>query len=295
MSEWDGQSRGNVLGYKIFIFILRYTHIRIAYFIVWFVSLYYYLSLSKKEIRYFYSTILSYPKLKAEISIFRNFLQFARSIIDKVVILADFKGKFTYDYEGEEYLHQMAAAGNGGIILGAHAGNWEIAGHLLRRVNKPVHVVMYDGERSNIKEVLEEITGKRSFNIITIKENDLSHIYVINDVLKRGELIAMHGDRFREGSRVNKVKFMGREANFPLGPYFLAAQCKVPICFVHTMKESLYHYHFYSSPPFEVKTLTKKDRLNEINSLVNEFAHRLEKTVKKYPLQWYNYYNFWQT
>lgn len=295
MSEWDGQSRGNVLGYKIFIFILRHIHIRVAYFIVWFVSLYFYFFLPKREIRGFYSGILSYPKLKSEISIFRNFLQFAQSLIDKVVILAEFKGKFTFDYEGEKYLHEMAAAGKGGIILGAHAGNWEIAGHLLKRVNKPVHVLMYDGERSNIKEVLEEITGGRSFNIITIKENDFSHIYAINEVLGRGELVAMHGDRFREGSRIHKVEFLGQEANFPLGPYYLAAQCNVPICFVHTMKESMFHYHFSSSPPFEVNTKEKTEKLARIKTLAEEFAKRLEKTVQKYPFQWYNYYNFWQT
>jgi predicted LPLAT superfamily acyltransferase len=295
MSEWDGQSRGNVLGYRIFIFILRYIHISVAYFVVRFVAFYFYFSIQKKNISTFYSDILGYSKLKTKTAIYANFLQFGKALIDKVVILSGFKGNFTFDYDGEEYLHQMAARGAGGIILGAHAGNWEIAGHLLQRINKPVHVVMYDGERSNIKEVLEEVSGHRSFNTITIHDNDMAHIYQINEVLARGELIAMHGDRYREEGRTLTVKFFGRDAKFPVGPYYLAAQCNVPICFVHTMKEGPKHYHFYSTPPMLVEGNSRKERETNIRQSIQRYAAGLEEMVKKYPQQWYNYYDFWKT
>lgn len=295
MPDWEGQSRGTVLGYKIFIFILRYIHIRVAYFVVWFVAFYFYLSVKKKDIRFYFSDVLNYKPLKVEISIFKNFLVFGKVLIDKIVILAGFNGKFTFDYEGEEYLMEMAASGKGGIILGAHAGNWEIAGHLLKRINRPVHVVMYDGERSNIKEMLEEITGNRSFSIITIKDNDLSHVFTISEVLKKGDLIAMHGDRFREGSRTHTCKFLGKEARIPLGPYYIAAQFGAPVCIVSTMKETNTHYHFYATPPILISAEGGKEKAEEIINASVLYSSELEKKIRQYPLQWFNFYNFWKT
>ena len=295
MSEWDGQSKGSLLGYKILIFILKHIHIRVAYFIVWFIALYYYFTTSKKYIRHFYLQTQSYSLIKAEFSIFRNYFVFGKTILDKFAILAGIRKKFTYDHEGEEYIYEMANAGKGGIIIGAHAGNWEIAGHLLSRYNRPVHVVIYDGERSNLKELLEETTGTKSFHVISVRDNDLQHIYEIREALANGDLIAMHGDRFRDNSRTYKCNFFNRKAKFPLGPYYLASQFDVPFCFVYTMKDSNSHYHFYSTPAMRIKFTDPKSKLEDIKTKAELYSQELEKMIRQYPLQWFNYYNFWTT
>ncbi len=295
MTEWDGQSKGTLLGYKIFIFILKHIHLRVAYFIVWFVALYYYFFTRKKDIRYFYRQILSYTVLKSEVSIFGNYFAFGKILLDKFTILSGFNNTFTYHHDGEEYLYEMANAGKGGIILGAHAGNWEIAGHLLSRLNRPVYVVIYDGERSNLKELIEETTGTKSFHVIPVKDNDMQHIYEIRNVLSEGNIVAMHGDRFRNGSKTYPCNFFERKAKFPLGPYYLASQFDVPFCFVHTMKETNTHYHFYSTPLMRIKFKDPKSKIEDIKSKTELYATELEKMIRKYPLQWFNYYNFWTT
>ena len=40
-TKWDGQSKGKVLGFKIFVFILNNFGLNPAYFILRFVSFYY--------------------------------------------------------------------------------------------------------------------------------------------------------------------------------------------------------------------------------------------------------------
>lgn len=297
MSSWSGQSKGKPLGYRIFIFILKNINIRFAYFIVWFVALYYFLFADKKAIKHFYTTAFKFRSNKLSSAIFGNFYMLGKVMLDRITLLAGFKGKYTFDFEGEEHLHRLANSGKGGIILGAHAGNWEVAGKLLTRIKTPVHIVMYDGERSEIKDLLEETTGGKAFNVVYIKENDLSHIFEINEIIKRGELIAMHGDRFMPGSKLHACSFFGHEAPFPLGPYYLAASLKVPICFVSTMKESATHYHFYSSEPMHVggENPSRKTLHSDAKELTEKYASNLEAVVKKYPLQWFNYYNFWNT
>jgi predicted LPLAT superfamily acyltransferase len=191
----------------------------------------------------------------------------------------------------------MAKSGNGGIILGAHAGNWEVAGKLLTRIETPVHIVMYDGERSEIKELIEQVTERKAFNVIYIKDNDMSHIYEINNIIKKGEIIAMHGDRFLTGSKYYSCMFFNKKAPFPLGPYYLAASLKVPVCFVSTMKESTRHYHFHSTEPLYVtnQNSTRKTLHNDVKVLAEKYAANLESIVKRYPLQWFNYYDFWNS
>lgn len=295
MSDWDGQSKGSLLGYKILIFILKHTHIQVTYFIVWFIALYYYFSTRKKDIRHFYRQVLSYGSINTELSIFRNYFIFGKTLLDKFAVLSGTTEKFTYDHEGEQHIYDMANAGKGGIIIGAHAGNWEIAGHLLSRYNRPVHVLIYDGERSNLKELIEETTGTKSYHVIAVKDDDMEHIYDIKDALSKGDLIAMHGDRFRDNSKTHLCDFFGKKAKFPLGPYYLAAQFDVPFCFVYTMKDTNSHYHFYSSPPLRINFSNPKSKVEDIKTKSELYAKELEKMIKKYPLQWFNYYNFWNT
>jgi predicted LPLAT superfamily acyltransferase len=297
MSEWSGKSKGTPLGYKIFIFILRYLNIYIAYFIAWFVALYFYLFSNKDAISDFYQKVFHFKGNKLRKAVFGNFYMLAKIILDRITLLAGFKGKYTFDFEGEEYLHQLAKEGNGGIILGAHAGNWEIAGKLLSRLDVPVHIIMYDGERSEIKEIIEKTTGGKAFNVVYVKENDMSHIYEINNIIKRGELVAMHGDRFLEGHKAHQCNFFNDKAPFPIGPYYLAASLKVPICFVSTMKESTRHYHFYATEPQHVlnEKTSRKMVHAQVKTMAEKYAANLQGMVKKYPLQWFNYYDFWNT
>jgi predicted LPLAT superfamily acyltransferase len=294
MSRWDGRSRGSILGYKIFIFLLKYVHIRVAYFVLQFVVFYFLIFSNKRYIYHFYRKILNYSALKTEFAIYKNYLSLGKTIIDKVAVLAGFSQKFTYDFEGEDYLHQISEAGKGGIFIGAHSGNYEIAGFLLKRIKRPVHVIMFDGERTNIKEIIENVTGGKRFNVIYVQPNDISHIYKIKEALSNGDLIAIHGDRYIEESKSFECDFFGSKARFPLGPYYMAAQFGVPVSFVSTMKETDTHYHFYATPPIMIEGTNKKETIKSIQKTAQLYASELEKMIRKYPLQWFNYHDFWQ-
>ena len=63
--------------------------------------------------------------------------------------------RFTFNFDGEENLRKMVELGKGGLLLSAHIGNWEIAGHLLKRLNTKINIVMFDGEVQQIKAYLD--------------------------------------------------------------------------------------------------------------------------------------------
>ena len=113
----------------------------------------------------------------------------------------------------------MVALQKGGLLLSAHIGNWEIAGHLLKRLNTKINIVMFDGEHQQLKEYLAGVTGERNANIIVIK-NDLSHIYQIKEALDKNELVCMHADRFVEGVKTMEVDFLGRKCKIPVRSFY---------------------------------------------------------------------------
>ena len=185
MSTWKGKTRGGLTGYRIFLYLLQNFGIKPAYGLLYFVASYYVLFARKATapIRQYFQKIMGFGKLKSLRYLYKNNLTFGKVIIDKVVMMAGIKNKFTFDFEGEHFLHEMASD-KGGMIIGAHVGNWEIAGHLLKRIKCPVHIVMLDAEHQKIKTLLENAMTEKKMNIIPIKD-DMSHLFRIKEALQK--------------------------------------------------------------------------------------------------------------
>jgi predicted LPLAT superfamily acyltransferase len=292
MPSWQGKSRGTPFGYRFFVSILKHFGVLPAYLLLRLVVLYYFFFSykSSKLIFHYFHKKLHYNRMQSLGLLYKNYYRLGQTIIDKVVIMSGIANKFTWHFDGEENLRKITALKKGGLLLSAHLGNWEIAGHLLKRLETKINVVMYDGEHRRIKKYMEGITGKRNMNVIVIKE-DLSHIYAISEALKNNELVCMHADRFIEGNKTMVCNFFDAPARFPAGPFVLAATFKVPISFVFACKETDTHYHLYASDLKDYEGLTKQVMMQQV---LNEFAAEMEKKATVYPEQWFNYYNFWK-
>ena len=292
MASWEGKSAGTPMGYRLFVFILKHFGVLPGYFVLRFVAFYFLLFSwkSNRPLWNYFRDIQHYGWLKSMYYMFRNYYLFGQTIVDKVVLMSGIKNPFTFEFDGESSLRQMAEMGEGGLLLSAHAGNYEIAGHLLKRLETTINLVMYDGEQEQIKAYMEKVVGKRNMNLILIK-NDLSHIYAINDAIRKKELVCMHADRFVEGNKTVTSTFLGKPAPFPLGPFILATTFKVPVCFVFAFKESTTHYHLFAS---EVKLYGEGSRDAQQKLMMKDYVEAVEEKVKQYPLQWYNYYDFWK-
>ncbi len=292
MASWEGKTRGGVWGYKIFVWTLKYLGLGFAYFLLRFVVLYF-LVASGKAFRWifrFYRERMEYGKAKSFISVARNYYFFGQILLDKIAMLAGFRQRFTFDFEGEEHLRQM---NEGGLLISAHVGNWEIAGQLLNRLEKRIHIILFDAEHQRIKGYLSDVLT-RNVHFIVIRD-DFSHLLEIREAFSRKEIVAMHGDRFIEGNRTLAMDFLGKPAPFPISPVNLAARFGVPVSFVFAVKERISHYHFYATPPQHIAFTTNlRKREENIRVLLAVYVAKLEEIVRKYPLQWFNYYDFWK-
>ncbi|MEO7977589.1 lipid A biosynthesis acyltransferase [Flavobacterium sp.] len=290
MSQWDGKSKGTVLGYKIFVFLIQKAGIKSAYFLLCFVASYYYIFLKKsnRAIFYYFKERQHYSYLKSKKMVFKSYYTLGQTIIDKISISAGMRNKFTYEFDGIEVLKNLLAEKKGGILISAHVGNFEIAEHFLGDIDLDfrINLVTTDLEHSAIKNYLESVAQKPSVKFIIIKD-DLSHIFEINAALARNELVCLTGDRYFEGTKSLSEKILGKEAHFPAGPFLIASRLKVPVVFVYVMKEPNLHYHLYAREA-SVKHRDEK-------GLLKEYIKSVEFILQKYPLQWFNYFDFWGT
>lgn len=295
MPEWSGKSKGGALGYRIFIALIRNTSISISYFFIRIVAFYYLLFFDKKAMRYYFRVIHGYGRSRTIRSIYRNYCMLGEVLVDKVAMLSGAKTDYSFCFDGEEHLRAMSAEGKGGVLIGAHMGNWEVAGQLLERIDTPVNIVMREAEHEQIRELLEKVMVKKNLRVIPRKE-DYSHLFLIEQALDRNEFVVMHGDRFAgEAASTVRLNFMGKQAQFPSGPIYLASKKGVPVSFVYTLKEGKTHYHFYATPgkiyPYPARIKSRKE---EIRGMVEDYVRSLETMLNLYPHQWFNYYHFWE-
>lgn len=295
MTSWEGKTRGGTAGYAIFIFLLRRFDIRIAYFVLRFVALYFvfFAPTSFKALYSFYHHRLGYGVCTTLLSIYKNYYSFGQVLLDKIVLMSGAAAPFTYDFADEVHLNDIIEGRRGGLLIGAHVGSWEIAAQLLNRLDVKFNVVMLDAEHESIKKQLSRVEQQKNISIIPVG-NDLGHILRINEALSDGELVCIHGDRYIAGSKTLTHSFLGSEAKFPYGVFYLAARYHVPVTFVSAMKTGPTHYKLFATPPKFFDTADATATLEEqVNIALDAYAHNLEAMVAAYPGQWFNYYHFW--
>ena len=286
---WAGKSRGNSLGYKIFLGLLKAGGLRTAYKLLPFVTSYYRLFVPTAilPLRQLYLKMGFDTRTTAQL-IRKNLVIFGKTLLDKIAILSGLETKLNFEHEGGDYLSQLVAEGKGAILVSAHLGNWEGAGHMLKRLSTKINIVMYDGEGGDVKKLMAKYEDQRSFNLILIQD-DLTHIYEISAALRRNEFVCLHADRFRPGNRTIVKPFLGEDANFPAGPFILASKLRAPVSFVFAMKEDDVNYKYFATEGkvYEGKGMTGAE------AMATDYVAGLEAMLRKYPAQWFNYFDFW--
>ncbi|MBP6335669.1 MAG: lipid A biosynthesis acyltransferase, partial [Bacteroidia bacterium] len=102
MTSWKGKSRASIIGYKIFVVLIRTFGLRFCYFILRFVASYYFFfSLhSSKPVFRFYRQRLKFGRCKSIRLLFTNYYRFGQTLLDKVAVMAGVKTNFTFEFDG---------------------------------------------------------------------------------------------------------------------------------------------------------------------------------------------------
>lgn len=240
----------------------------------------------KVTYRYFRER-LGYPAWKSAWMTYRNHCMFSQVVIDRFAMYAG--KKFEFDIDGMDKFEQMTERDEGFVQLSSHIGNYEIAGYSLTAKNKRVNALVFGGEKESVMANRRKMFESHNIRMIPVK-TDMSHIFEIDSALTDGEIISMPADRVFGSQKVYTIGFLGKEAGFPQGPFILAAVRNVPMLFVAVMKRKAKLYHITVKPLDMPESGSARQKAE---AMARQYAALLEDEVRKYPDQWYNYFDFW--
>jgi lauroyl/myristoyl acyltransferase len=172
----------------------------------------------------------------------------------------------------------------GGLVsVTAHVGNWELAGRLLAGES---------ARRTNVVVAAEEAPELERWvrrNGDGMRFVPRSHPRVgiqLLSALRRGEVVALQGDR-AIGTRGDvAIPFFGRPAFFPLGPFLLARAAGVPVVPAFCVLGPGYRYTVRLAAPISVER-------GDEEGAARVWVRLLEDIVREHPTQWFNFFDVW--
>jgi predicted LPLAT superfamily acyltransferase len=213
------------------------------------------------------------------------------TLLDRLAVIMG-RATMEFEFAGEAEVLRAMAENRGVILLTAHVGSWELGGHVIARHGRPVNLVVLEREEQRIRQMFDAALRARKFNILTTSDDPLRSIPIVA-ALRRGEIVALHGDRTFGREAAVEVPFLGVPARFPTGPYLLAAATGAPIIPVFALRTRLRHYRFISFPAQYVRHERGPAQAAAVRACVAAYVAHLTTVVQQYPEQWYNFYPFW--
>lgn len=226
--------------------------------------------------------------VRAALMTCRNFYLFAQVVIDRFAMYGG--RRFDVEIEGYDNFQQLAEREEGFLQLSAHIGNYEIAGYTLISDKKRLNALVFDREKATVMENRGRLFSVTNIRMIAVKQ-DMSHLFAINEALADGETVSMPADRMLGSTKGVTLNFMGKEAVFPLGPFTVATMRGLNVLAVNVMKTGTKRYRIYVTP---LRYDKGKPRAEQTTQLARAYADELERMLRLYPEQWYNYFSFWK-
>ena len=239
------------------------------------------------------------PSIKLNGSFFwsyRHFISFANAMIDKLAAWSGALSRKDVQYHGRNELITGIRKGQGAVLLGSHLGNLEVC-RIIADFDKTIHinVLVHTIHAQKFNRLLKQINENSRLHMIQVTEITPATSILLSDKIDAGELVIIAADRtpVSNRQRVTKVEFLGAEALFPQGPFILAFLMKCPVYTVFCLKQQGKHVIYFDHFS-EVLKLPRKTREQAMQQIIQRYAERLQAYCLKEPLQWFNFFDFWQ-
>lgn len=285
---------------KLTLFIYEVLGRRLTFLLINFISFYYFLfsfSARKNSRRYLelYKKYCNENNLTPiKFSAFEHIKKFSLSVLDKFLV---WKGKLhaSHLHQGDlEKLHELSKKSEGAIFLSSHYGNIEVTRSIGKRVtDKKYNAIIYTKNSKKFYKLLHEIDETALDNIIAVEDFGADVALKIEEKVTQGEWIFCMGDRKTVGSSKKvELNLLNRGVDVSYGPFLLCYLIAVPVYAFHCYLEGdKYRLKITDITP-DVERV-RQNRELFISKLKEAYKKDLEELIINDPLQWFNFYNYW--
>jgi len=236
------------------------------------------------------------PCMPGARQVLAHFAAFAESILDKLLLWNGHFDTSKVIVNIPPKLDECLAAQRGVLFICAHFGNLELCKLLsMQKTGLRITILVHTKHAQAFNQLLRQFNPQSQLNLMQVTEISPATAVLLSEKVRKGECVVIAGDRtpISTAPKVVTVPFLGKNAPFPVGPYVLASlmQCPVFLLFpLHRYGISEIHFEPFS----DAIKLPRKDREILLNELTERYAKRLEYYCLQAPMQWFNFYDFWQ-
>jgi predicted LPLAT superfamily acyltransferase len=237
-----------------------------------------------------------HPRLR---SVFGQHMAFAHCLLDRLDV---WNGKLRLEQvelnDPDGVRTQMLASrrsGRGQILVCTHMGNQDVSRAMAELGDQvPLNVLVHNRHVDRFNRLLGE-AGEQRLRLIQVSDLDTALMMDLAQRIDRGEWLAIAGDRVPvHGGRCVTVDFLGHPAPFPQGPWLMAGLLRCPVNLICCLKVDG-RYRIHLERYIEAPTWQRGQRDEAIFAWVQGYAERLARRCLEAPLQWFNFYPYWQT
>ena len=225
--------------------------------------------------------------------IYRTMWQFGWCLNERNERL-NMNGEFAVELEAIEHWNEVSLDGGGLILVTAHLGNYEVGSMLpSERESRRVHLVREPEADAKAQAFFENVVADFSQSQYTMhfQSDDPFQGLALLDALRRGEIVAMQGDRPRAGGWSIDAMLFGKPFPLPPGPAVLARTAGVPILPVFVFREGRRRYRVVFRPP--ILSPRTGNRAADLQWTMQRVAADLEWAVRREPHQWFCFKKVW--
>ncbi|EAO0164620.1 glycosyltransferase family 2 protein [Salmonella enterica] len=232
---------------------------------------------------------------------YHHFLRFANAMLDKI---ASWRGELLFSRDvvfapGAEAALALDKP-QGKLLLASHLGNVEACRALASlKGTSPINALVFSENAQRFKQIMEEMVPEAGVNLLPVNDIGPETAIMLKEKLDRGEWVAIVGDRIavnrqRGGDfRVTWSPFMGQPAPFAQGPFILASILRCPVLLIFALRQQgklNIHCETFADPLL----LPRTERQAALDQTIHRYAARLEHYALLSPLDWFNFFDFWQ-
>jgi KDO2-lipid IV(A) lauroyltransferase len=188
-----------------------------------------------------------------------------------------------------ELLETMQREKRGAVLATGHMGYWQIAPYLMApKAYAPLTMAM--AEEPNRATADFEAKFRSRLRVVYTNRSPLALVELAR-IIGEGGLVGMQMDRHTGGAHL-MVDFFGTPAPFPTGPATLARATRTPLIPVFVLADGdRRRCRFLVEEPIAVQRT--RDRDADVGDATRKLVAIYERYVRKYPDQWFNFFDFW--
>ncbi len=231
--------------------------------------------------------------------VLRHFASFAETILDKMLLWGGLFDTSTVQLHGAQPLLEMIAQRRGALLVCSHLGNLDLCRVMAQQVpDLRLTVLVHTRHARAFNAMLAKLDPRSGLNLLQVTEISAVTAILLAERVARGEFIVIAGDRVPVAvdgvaPRLAHADFLGRRAAFPIGPYVMASVLDCPLYSLFARRQGQGHGLHFELIEQKVR-LPRKERAAVLDELAERFAARLQHHCVRSPLEWFNFYDFWQ-